>query len=234
MSAGSSFPTWLHTLSAASLCTALACAILIAIDEIRRPQKMWIMNLVWPLTSLFGSIIWLGIYFAWGRASAQQDPVPFPILVTKGTSHCGAGCTVGDIVAEWSVFAFPGIAAWFGWHTLFTEQTFAVWVLDFILAFLFGVVFQYFSIAPMRHLSLLQGIGAALKADTASIAAWQIGMYGVMALIQFDAYRPAYGHMAPVNSVEFWFAMQLAMLGGFLTSYPMNWWLLRIGVKEAM
>lgn len=55
-----------------------------------------------------------------------------------------------------------------------------------------------------------------------------------MALIQFDGYRSTYGHIASVASVEFWFAMQLAMLAGFLTSYPMNWWLLRMGVKEAM
>ena len=30
----------------------------IALDELRFPQKMAIMNLVWPLTALFGSILW--------------------------------------------------------------------------------------------------------------------------------------------------------------------------------
>jgi hypothetical protein len=28
--------------------------------------------------------------------------------------------------------------------------------------------------------------------------------------------------------------MQIGMICGFATSYPMNWWLLRIGLKEAM
>ena len=28
--------------------------------------------------------------------------------------------------------------------------------------------------------------------------------------------------------------MQIAMLCGFLTAYPVNWWLLRSGVKENM
>jgi hypothetical protein len=28
--------------------------------------------------------------------------------------------------------------------------------------------------------------------------------------------------------------MQIAMLAGFLTSYPVNWWLLRAGIKEKM
>jgi len=34
--------------------------------------------------------------------------------------------------------------------------------------------------------------------------------------------------------VEFWGAMQLAMIAGFVTSYPMNWWLIRVGIKERM
>jgi hypothetical protein len=28
--------------------------------------------------------------------------------------------------------------------------------------------------------------------------------------------------------------MQLAMACGFLTAYPMNWWLIRAGIKTAM
>jgi hypothetical protein len=28
--------------------------------------------------------------------------------------------------------------------------------------------------------------------------------------------------------------MQIAMLCGFVTSYPVNWWLLRAGLKEKM
>jgi hypothetical protein len=28
--------------------------------------------------------------------------------------------------------------------------------------------------------------------------------------------------------------MQLAMMAGFLTAYPVNWWLLRSGMKETM
>lgn len=28
--------------------------------------------------------------------------------------------------------------------------------------------------------------------------------------------------------------MQIAMLAGFMTGYPVNWWLLRAGIKEKM
>jgi len=37
-----------------------------------------------------------------------------------------------------------------------------------------------------------------------------------------------------VNSVEFWFAMQVAVVAGFMTSYPVNWWLVGSSIKERM
>lgn len=232
------FPAWLHTLAIISLAVGAACAITIALDEARRPQKMWIMNLVWPLTALFGSLLWTAGYYIWGRAKTenQDDEAkpPFPVMVAKGSSHCGAGCTLGDIIAEWAAFAIPSIAVWFGWHSIFAEKTFAVWIPDFILAFGIGIVFQYFTIAPMRGLGLGEGIVAAVKADIASISAWQIGMYGLMAAIQFGWYSNAFGGIAAVNTPEFWFAMQISMLAGFCTSYPVNWLLIRAGLKEEM
>jgi Domain of unknown function (DUF4396) len=231
------FPRWLHELATTSLIFAFACAGVIVVDEFRRPQKMWIMNLVWPLTTLFGSVIWLVAYYLWGAppGRAQSDRKQhFLVMVAKGTSHCGAGCTLGDIIAEWAAFGYPAFAVWFGWHRFFGEKTFAVWIPEFILAWLVGIAFQYFTIKPMRNLSTAQGLIAALKADSASISAWQLGMYGLMALIQFGWFRPAYGGTAPVPSPEFWFAMQIAMLAGFITSYPVNWWLLRNGLKEQM
>ncbi|WP_250508101.1 DUF4396 domain-containing protein [Caballeronia sp. GAFFF3] len=232
------FPPWLNTLSVTWIILGVLSAGAVVVDEVRHPQKMWIMNVVWPLTALFGTVLWSGAYYAWGRniadAGRKADEQPFAVMVMKGTSHCGAGCTLGDIIVEWSAFAFPALAVWFGWHTVFNEKTFAVWIPDFIVAFLFGIVFQYFTIKPMRGLSVGAGVVAAVKADIASITAWQVGMYGLMAIIQFLWFEPAYGGIAKVASPEFWFAMQLAMLAGFATSYPVNWWLIRSGVKEKM
>jgi hypothetical protein len=242
------FPAWLHALALASLALALISALIISVDELVRPQKMWIMSFVWPLCALFGSVLWLAFYFMFGRgmngkqAAAKRGrdqkergpKPPFPIMVAKAASHCGAGCTLGDIIAEWLAFAAPSIAIMFGWKTLFGEKIFAIWVLDFIFAFTLGIAFQYFTIKPMRDLSPREGLVEALKADFASITAWQIGMYGFMAFAQFVWFARGFGGMAPVDTPEFWFAMQIAMLCGFLTSYPVNWFLLRAGVKEEM
>lgn len=243
------FPVWLTALCSVSLALGLVCAVVILIDVLRHPPQMAIMAIVWPVCALFGTVFLLCLYFRYGRESGGPSnhkehqggqphmsgiSQPFAILVAKGTLHCGSGCTIGDILAEWLAYAAPPVAIAFGWHSLFAEMTYAVWVLDFVLAFGFGIIFQYFAIAPMRHLPPGKGILAALKADALSLVAWQIGMYCLMALLQFIVFERKFGSRAPVNSAEFWGAMQLAMIAGFFTSYPTNWWLIRAGIKEPM
>jgi hypothetical protein len=245
------FPGWLHVLSIAALVLALICTIIVMIDVIRHPQSMAIMNVVWPTTALFGSVAVVWMYFHYGRETGDtgmhhhmehhgadmsdgSSATPFRVMVSKGTLHCGSGCAIGDIIAEWLAFLAPGIAVWFGWHSLFAEKMYAVWVLDFILAFVLGIFFQYFAIAPMRNLSFSEGIVAALEADTLSLIAWQIGMYGFMAFAQIYIFGRVMGAMASVDSPEFWFAMQWAMVAGFIVSFPANWWLINAGIKEKM
>ncbi|KIZ47505.1 MULTISPECIES: DUF4396 domain-containing protein [Rhodopseudomonas] len=241
-------PSWLHNLAILSVTLGAICALVIAVDEYRHPQRMWIMNAVWPLTALFGTLLWLWGYFHFGRRATKhaavaakregRDPPgkrkPFAAMVAEGASHCGSGCTLGDICAEWLAFGVPAVAVWLGWQSIFSEKIFAVWVLDFLFAYLFGVIFQYYTIAPMRNLGVGQGLWAAVKADTLSLTAWQVGMYGFMAVAYFWIFRDLLGAELTVNSFEFWFMMQIAMIFGFITSYPVNWWLLRIGLKEAM
>jgi len=244
----SGIPDWFHWLSISSLALAALCAVAIAAHEIRTPQHMWIMNLVWPLVALFGSLIALWAYCRYGllathKAMAEakkrkdrppNERKPFAASVAIATSHCGSGCALGDLIAEFLAVLFPAVTVWFGWQWLFAEKIFAVWVLDFILAFGFGIAFQYFTIAPMGGLGLRDGLIAALKADTLSLTAWQIGMYGLMAIAQFWLFRDVFGAKVDATMPEFWFAMQIAMIAGFLTSYPVNWWLLRGGLKEKM
>ncbi|MEN2976498.1 DUF4396 domain-containing protein (plasmid) [Tistrella bauzanensis] len=242
-------PAWLHILAIAALVLGAVIAIGIAVDEFRHPQHMAIMNVVWPVTALFGTVITLWGYRRFGRLATRarvmaakdkgEDPphmrdTPFAVKVAKGAAHCGSGCTLGDIAAEWLAVAAPAVAIWFGWQGLFAEKMFAVWILDYIFAFFLGVMFQYFTIKPMRDLSVGQGLIQAVKADALSLTAWQVGMYGFMAVAQFLIFRQWIGMRLEVATPEFWFMMQIAMLVGFLTSYPANWWLLKRGVKERM
>jgi hypothetical protein len=164
----------------------------------------------------------------------SRKRTPFAAMVANGALHCSSGCALGDIVAEWLVFVIPSMAVLFGWQSLFADKLFAIWIIDYIFAYAFGIVFQYFTIAPMRGLSFADGLLAAIKADTLSLTAWQIGMYGFMAFAYFFLFGRLLGIKLATDTVEFWFTMQIAMLFGFATSYPVNWWLILIGVKERM
>lgn len=215
------------------------CALGTAVDVVRRRQHMSVMNLVWPLTMLFGGIAWLVFYARRGRAAlrGREGDRPEHSMRTAtaiGASHCGAGCTLGDIVGESALVLVPGLGAVFGVGWLFTDRMFAAWILDFVLAFLFGIAFQYQAILPARGLSFRQGIRQAVKADALSILAWQVGMYAVMGIAQLLLLPALFGGRAGVLTPEFWFMMQLAMIAGFATSYPVNALLIHRGVKERM
>ncbi len=161
-------PTWLTVAAWVLLTLAGLTAVAILVDIYGRGhrQKMAVMEAVWPVTALyFGPLAWLS-YRRWGRAGSPQakretgvEPdYGEPVSVGIGVSHCGAGCTLGDIVGAWLVFAFS-------WELLGLALP-AEYVADFTLAY--------------------------------------------------------------------WFLMQLGMILGFLTAYPVNVWLIRRGVKEAM
>jgi hypothetical protein len=227
-----------------SLGIAFFCALVILIDEIRHPQKMWIMNIVWPVTALYLSVFGLWGYFRIGRGmtknasrgmpkdqmqrhnqtsggQASRDPTWQQTAVSD--THCGGGCVVADIIAEFSLFAL-------GW-SLFGKSLYAEYAGDLLLAWLFGIAFQYFAITSMRNLSLRQGLIAAVKSDTLSIITFEIGLFAWMALT-FFVFFP-HPHLRPTEG-GYWFMMQIGMILGFFTSYPMNRWLIRAGWKEAM
>ncbi len=131
---------------------------------------------------------------------------------------------MGDIVAEFTIFA---LAATIAGETLFAE-----YVGDYVLAVALGLVFQYFAIAPMRGLGVRDGLAAAAKADILSLSAFEVGLFGWMAVMAFVFY-PAPHHLHP-DSPVYWFLMQVGMIIGFGTAYPINVWLIRRGIKEAM
>lgn len=226
------FPAWATIVTTASLVVGACCAGWILFDVVRRPQQMAVMNVVWPVTALFGGLLWLPFYGRRGRTGSGKRS--FRASIAVGTTHCGAGCAIGDVVGEFGLVLVPPLAGWVGLGSLYSERTFSGWIVDLVVAFLAGIAFQYFAIAPMRHLGLRDGLIAALKADTASILAWQVGMYGGMAVAQLWLLPAWFGGKAAVTTPEFWTVMQIAMLCGFVTAYPVNRLLVRRGVKEAM
>ena len=144
--------------------------------------------------------------------------------VVLSTLHCGAGCTLADIVGEWFLFFVP--------VAIGGSILAGTWVVDYLLALAFGIGFQYAAIRGMeRTLPRGETIRRAAKADILSLTAWQAGMYGWMAVAIFALNG---GEAMPRTSFVFLFSMQVAMACGFLVALPVNILLIRAGIKKGM
>src|SRR5665647_2613302 len=76
------FPAWLTVLSVISLTVAIALAGWTAVDVARRPQRMRVMAVVWPVVMLFGGVLWLRLYLRWGRRATSTAVHPARAMAT--------------------------------------------------------------------------------------------------------------------------------------------------------
>jgi hypothetical protein len=83
----------------------------------------------------------------------------------------------------------------------------------------------------MKNLRMGESLIAPIKAAATSPTAFEVGMFGWMALdclVFFADQSPE------TNTALYRASMQIAMIVGFATSYPANWWLVRSASKEVM
>ncbi|XEH70955.1 DUF4396 domain-containing protein [Edwardsiella tarda] len=155
-----------------------------------------------------------------GQGAIKRAPASWQSIF-KTSTHCGTGCTLADIVGEGWVMLMP--------VTLLGSSLLGAWTLDFILALCLGIFFQYW---PARQMGMSHWLALknAVKADVLSLICWQLGMYVWMAIALFLLFTPDMPHA----SALYWFMMQIAMIVGFCSAYPMNKWLVSKGIKHAM
>lgn len=244
-------PSWLALAAAVWLPLSVLAALYVAAD-VASPQHrppMRVMAFVWPLTVLYWGPAGLIFYFWFGRAnsvgahgaqhvhsehsrrgqhsqhrdgqaSSSSPSRPMWQAVFEGAAHCGAGCALGDFIGDWLAFG----TGFRPWGSVFAGKV----MTGFVLAYVLGIAFQFFAIAPMRGLGLRAGLVQAIKADTLSLVAYEVGMFVVMWITSH-----AFAGLTP-NTLAYWLPMQWAMLAGFATTYPVNVWLIARGIKERM
>lgn len=214
-----------------SLGAASAVVVLVDIYLLGYREPMKIMEAVWPLTALYAGPLGLVAYVRWGRMRSRKTMTrhghgipgkPAWTGIAVSATHCGAGCVLGDLIAEWVVFSVGLKVA--------GAVLPAEYILDYVLALGWGIMFQYFAIVPIRRVAAGEGLKLAAKADVLALTAFEAGLFGWMAITQLVIFP---SHL-PTDSAGFWFLMQVGMLIGFVTTYPVNWWLIRHGIKEVM
>lgn len=230
----------LQDVAIANVLVSVILAVWAIADVQRRPPKMAVMKWVWPLTFLWGGVLALTMYLWFGRAPVAAQSQGHGGMhgehhghgrrslwqsVALGATHCGAGCTMADVLTESGLFLLAIQFVFLG------HRVFGNWLIDYFVALIFGVIFQYAAQAPMSDAPRVTVWWQSFKSDVLSLTSWQVGMYGWMAISMFLLFPR--NEMHP-DQWLFWWMMQVAMLCGFLTAYPVNWLLIRLKIKEAM
>lgn len=189
----------------------LGSCVLVAIDITRRaPQPMAVMRYVWPINALWAGLFGIWAYWLIGRTGtrpatpgvqmdvmqASRTSRPHWQSIAAGTLHCGAGCSLADLIGPFLFRALPFAVA--------GSKVFGEWPLDYGLALLVGVTFQYAALSPMLGQTGLPLWWRALKVDFLSLTAWQVGMCGWMALVIFVWFGRIPRHASSSGSSGSW------------------------------
>jgi Domain of unknown function (DUF4396) len=137
--------------------------------------------------------------------------------VLGSTMHCvagdGVGIVAGAVIGGLLLLARPAEMA-----------------LEYVLGFAFGwTIFQALFMRDMAGGSFLRSLQKTFTSELLSMNFLMAGMLPVAA-----AWRVAVPAASDALRPEFWFAMSMALLAGFVIAYPMNWWLVTRGLKHGM
>jgi hypothetical protein len=137
--------------------------------------------------------------------------------VLGSTMHCVAGDGVGILTG--AVIA-----------SLFHLPIAADIALEYALGFAFGwSIFQALFMRNMAGGSYRRSLTGTFFPELLSMNCLMAGMVPVMTL----AMKSVPGSRDP-SGPTFWFIMSMALLVGFITAYPMNWWLVSHHLKHGM
>ncbi len=137
--------------------------------------------------------------------------------VLGSTMHCVAGDGIG-ILAGAVIAAISGLSG-------FTDIA-----LEYVLGFGFGwCIFQALFMRGMAGGSYKQSLKDTFFPEMLSMNCLMAGMVPVMTIV-IAHFSGSHDPSTPA----FWFVMSMALLVGFLTAYPMNWWLVSNHLKHGM
>ena len=104
-----------------------------------------------------------------------------------------------------------------------------LWI-EYVVGFAFGwLMFQYNAMRQMGNPPLL-ALWKGGRAEFFSMITVMLGMGLVMRFVT----PTVVGTPPPPNSAAFWGFGALGLLVGAVLTYPLNWWMIRIGWKHGM
>lgn len=210
-------------------CTAL----MILKDLFRHPHPVSVMNIIWPLTGLYMPFIgWIAWWYLGRKPSQQQKLALLAPQKIRGnaswqtifisTSLSAAACIFGDIMT----IPIVTLLKQFAINPALWMQA----IICLIVSLFMGLLFQFLAIRQREQHSFGRALLLALKTEIFPLVTYQFGIFIFMAL----ALKFVLNEQANPLLVVFWFMLQLAIMTGFLFSWPANHFLIKRGLNPAV
>lgn len=210
-------PDWLTPIAWIYIALALLGAAAIALDIYGRHRRHSTVaeEAVWVASALYLGPFALPLYARHGRTPARAASGAVPTGRGHHSPTAVAGLPGGGASAIAHLIGVPLVLA-----SGLTIAGIDLWVMIIVI----GVLAMALLFAYERAAS---GRGRALPVSTAAVAAvltvlaFDVGMGGWMLLLHFNEFMP------PASEGSFWFLMQVGIVLGLLTAYPVVGWLAR-------
>ena len=193
----------------------------VAWDAFTRNPELTVMKYGWVLVTLYAGPVAAALY-----ALSCQEPGPYQHEVfivplwkqaLGSTIHCLAGDATGIILAAVGTAAL-GLPMWLDL------------IFEYVLGFSFGLlIFQTLFMRDMLGGSYGAALQRSFMPEWLSMNAVMAGMAPVMVALMSHDIRAM-----DVTSIRLWGVMSLATIVGAVIAYPVNVWLVVVGLKHGM
>ncbi|MCD2191538.1 DUF4396 domain-containing protein [Actinomycetospora soli] len=210
MTMGANLPAWVGPLAWTYVVLSIVSAVIITVDIVvrGRGRTSRAMAVVWPITALYLGPFALPAYVRYGRATASAT------TGRDGTAtlHLGLPGGAASVVAHLIGVPLVLVTGW----TIAGLDMWAMIAVIAVLALGLLFLFEYTSRAAVGALG--RGRNTLLRAGAvalATIVAFDLGMVGWMVVLHLGALMP------PADDVSFVFLMQIGVVIGLATAFPL-------------
>jgi hypothetical protein len=200
----------------------LASTAYVAWDAFTNNPELTVMKWGWVLVTLYTGILGAVLYV---MSSKEPRPWTHERFITPlwkqgvgSTIHCVAGDATGIVFAA-TVTALIGFPMWIDF------------IVEYALGFGFGLfIFQALFMKDAMGVTYRRALTMSLVPEWLSMNMVMAGMIPAMTFLMMGQDMRA---MEPAHLV-YWGAMSASIIVGFIVAYPVNVWLVAVGLKHGM
>ncbi|MCC5599821.1 DUF4396 domain-containing protein [Nostoc favosum] len=212
---------WIDTVLIVWFSLTVLSVVYVAWDAFTSNPELTVMKWGWLLVTLYTGVIGAALYILSCKEPAPMQHEEFVKPLWKqtvgSTIHCLAGDATGIIVAA-AITMTLGLPMWLDV------------ISEYFFGFAFGLfVFQSLFMKDMLGGSYLKAVRRSFMPEWLSMNAVMAGMIPVMVILMSHDMTA----MEP-TSIRFWGVMSLATVVGFVVAFPVNMWLVAVGLKHGM